>query len=325
MRVYFNYCCCLILCLLCFICEGRAQIVKVETKLDKSKIALGDQTILRLRATLPVADQISFPSLSDTISSKIQIVDIGKADTVGNKDNSGIQTITKSYTITSFEAGMQVVPAFKFKHKGNEFSTVPLPLEVQSVTVDTTKAIYDIKQPIAVKYTFVDWIRDNWHWLVFGFVCLLMLGAIAYYLKKMRKAAPVRIIEKPEMPPHLVALQKLQAIRDKQLLQANAVKQYHSELSDVIREYLEKRYKINALEQTSDEILSGLKPLKLKREESDVLRQLLQLADLVKFAKAIPSNTENELSMANAMSFIAHTKNQDQVVENKIDKQDGTI
>ncbi|WP_316789945.1 hypothetical protein [Pedobacter frigoris] len=326
MKQYFNFCWCLLLCLTCFIGQGYAQQVTVEAKLDKSTIALGDQTVLRLIARLPVAEQLSFPALTDTISSKIQIVEIGKTDTLKDASNPAVHTISRSYVITSFDAGIQIIPSFAFTTKSASFNTISIPLEVKGVKVDTTKAIFDIKQPIAVSYTFMDWLRDNWHWVVFAAVCLFMLGGILYYFKKMQKVKPVLAVpEKPAVPPHLIAIEKLKELRNKKLWQQDAVKQYHSELSDVIREYLEKRYGINALEQTSDEILSGLKFTEIKEEDRNMLRQVLLLADLVKFAKATPLNTENELSMDNAIRFVTHTSVLSPIAENKTDQRNETV
>lgn len=296
------------ICLSFFALGSNAQQITVSAKLDKSTIALGDQTVLRLTAQLPVREQLNFPALTDTISSKIQIVEMGKTDTLKDAAKPGMHTIVRSYTITSFDPGIHAVPAFLFSSSAGNFSTVSIPLEVKEVKVDTTKAIFDIKQPIAVSYTLMDWLRDNWHWLIFGLVILIMLAAVGYYYKKMRKLKPV-VVEpvKPETPAHLLALEKLQALRNKKLWQQDAVKEYHSELSDIIREYLENKYQIKAMEQTSEEILSGLKHMQMRSEDSNKLRQLLLLADLVKFAKAKPLNTDNELSMDNAIGFVNGT------------------
>ena len=308
MKRYFNWSWCLAICLSLFALGGNAQQINVSAKLDKSSIALGDQTILRLTMQLPVGEQLNFPTLTDTLSSKIQIVETGKTDTLKDAANAGMHTVVRSYTITSFEPGVHVVPAFLFTGKSGNFSTVSLPLEVKEVKVDTTKAIFDIKQPIAVSYTFIDWLRDNWHWLVFALVLLMMLGAIWYYYKQLRKAKPVLAeVVKPEIPAHVIALEQLQSLRNKKLWQQEAVKEYHSELSDILREYLEKKYRINAMEQTSEEILAGLKPMEIKSDDRNRLREVLLLADLVKFAKAKPLNTENELSMDNAIGFVNGT------------------
>lgn len=307
MNRYFKWLYCVGLCLTVLTLQSKAQQVKVNAKLDKSTIALGDQTILRLSVQLASDQKINFPALSDTLSAKIQIVEMGKTDTVKDANNA-FQTITRAYTITSFDPGIHAIPSLVFTDAAGSFNTPPIPLEVKEVKVDTTKAIFDIKQPLGVSYTFLDMLRDNWHWLVFGLVVLIMLAAVLYYYRKLRKAKPV-VVEQavPMAPAHVIAIEKLQALNSKKLWQQDAIKEYHSALSDILREYLEHKYQINAMEQTSDEIFASLKHMEIKADEQRKLKQVLLLADLVKFAKARPLNTDNELSMYNAIDFVNGT------------------
>nr|WP_068892671.1 BatD family protein [Pedobacter panaciterrae] len=317
MKQYFNFSWCLILCLACFTYKGNAQDIKVEAKLDESTIVLGDQTILRLSAQLPVNEKVSFPVLTDTISSKIQIVEAGKTDTITDKNNPKVVTISRQYTITSFDAGLQAIPAFLFEVNSKSFKTDPLPLQVTSVAVDTTKAVYDIKQPLAVKYSFLDWLRDHWHWVVLSLVLILLVAGVSYYLWQKRRNKPVAVEIKPLVPADVTALKKLAGLRDKKLWQQEEVKQYHIELTDILREYLEKRYRIQALEQTSEEIFAGLRHMEITDQNRAKLRQILMLADLVKFAKGKPLDVENEQSIENAISFVTDTKETNQLPDNK--------
>lgn len=309
MKQYYNFSWCLMLCLAGLTYRGKAQDTRVEARLDQTRIKLGDQTILRLLAHVPVNGQVDFPVLADTISSKVQIVEMGRTDTLANKNNPGIQTISRQYRITSFDAGLHMIPPYTFTGKEGKLSTQALPLEVMEVKVDTTKAIYDIKEPLAVSYSFMDWLRDNWK-LVLGLAIgiLVLAGLIWYFIKKWR-SKPVRVEpDKPAVPLHTMALNKLNALRNEKLWEQGQVKRYHSELTDIIREYLEKRYRINAMEQTSEEIFAGLRHLHITEQNMHKLRQMLLLADLVKFAKANPLSNENEQSMDNAISFVMNTR-----------------
>ncbi|MEJ7558291.1 MAG: BatD family protein [Pedobacter sp.] len=301
MKGHINWC--LLLCLTAFSFSAKAQDVRVSSKLDKATILLGDQTILRLTADLPVNGKVSFPIVGDTLSSKVQVVSAGKLDTL--KDQSGRWTISQAYTITAFDAGVQIIPSFTFTSNGAAVKTDPITLQVQAVKVDTTKAIYDIKQPLAVKYSFMDWLRDNSVKVLLGLLLIIILIGVWFYFKKRKKPEPVVIAVKPVIPPDVQALNKLTALRDKKLLEQDEVKQYHSELTDIIREFLEKRYKIRAMEQTSDEIFSGIRHLEITEENKNRLRQMLMLADLVKFAKQKPLNSDNNLSMDNAIGFVS--------------------
>ncbi|HMI01244.1 MAG TPA: hypothetical protein VK541_02105 [Pedobacter sp.] len=313
--------------------QGQAQDIKVNARLDKTSILLGDQTVLHLSAELPANGTVSFPLLADTLSAKVQIVSAGRADTLTDKNKPGLKLISRSYVITSFDPGLQMVPALVFQSGGKNFTTEALPLEVKAVAVDTTKAIYDIKQPLAVSYTFMDWLRDNWHWVAAGLAVLLVLFGLWYYFRKIRKPKPVAEKRLPLVPLHVTALEQLAALKEKKLWQQGEVKAYYSELTDIIRLYLEKRYLISAQEQTSEEILSGLKAVKMPAESRNSLKETLLLADLVKFAKARPAGHENEQSMDDAIGFIEQTRMQDQLPgsesenkgENKVQDDNGLV
>lgn len=286
--------------------QSRAQAIKVEAKLDKPSILIGDQTQLHLSIRFPAKDSVSFPKLQDSIG-KIQIVQM-KADTSFDKNDISIETIHRSYTITGFDSGSYVIPAYEFHTKSGVFKTEGLLLQVQPVAVDTTKAIYDIKQPFNVSYSWRDWIRDNWPWVVFPLLAAILVAGMIYYIKKRPKKQVVVKPAGPAKPAHVIALDKLYALRDQKLWQQEQTKLYHSELSDVVREYIERRYQVNASEQTTDEILSSLRYRDIAEENRNQLRQILILADLVKFAKERPLPSDNEESMNNAINFVMKTQ-----------------
>jgi len=318
MKRHLNWCLFLVFTLLNV--AVQAQDVSVSAKLDKSSILLGDQTTLRLSANLPANGKVTFPILADTLSSKVQVVSVGKLDTL--RDQSGKITLSRAYVITAFDAGVQTIPSFTFTADGLELKTDPIPLQVEAVKVDTTKAIYDIKQPIAVKYSFMDWLRDNSIKVLLGLLLIIILIGIWYYFKKRKKVVPVVVEVKPVIPLDVQALNKLAALKDKKLLEQDEVKQYYSELTDIIREFLEKRYKIRALEQTSDEIFSGLRHLEIAEGNRNRLRQMLMLADLVKFAKQKPLAVENDQSMENAIGFVKAAGEADRLPKDT-EKKDG--
>lgn len=305
------------LLLLFFGMAGRVQgqEIKVSAKLDKTSILLGDQTVLRLSAEVPLKTSVQFPLLSDTLSAKVQIVSAGKTDTVTDRNRPGIQLISTAYTITSFDAGLQMVPALVFESAGKVYTTEALPLEVKEIKVDTTKAIYDIKQPLAVSYTWMDWLMDEWLRVVLAFVGILALAGAWLYYKKVIKQKPVVKKTEPVPAAHIFALNQLAALRDKKLWQQGEVKLYYSELTDIVRVYLERQYQIHAQEQTSDEILVTLKGMKLSGDSKGILKEILKLADLVKFAKAQPVAIENEESLEQAIRFVTNTQSEGQAVQ----------
>ena len=298
--------------------KAGAQIIRAEAKLDRAVILIGEQTQFHLSVKFHVKDKVDFPVLTDTISGKVQIVSV-KADTTFDKEDVSMETIRRSYTITSFDSGDYVIPSYAFHATGGDSKTEALRLQVSPVAVDTTKAIYDIKQPLAIKYSLWDWLRDNWQLVVIVLAVLLVIGAVIYYLRKRPKKEVIVEVPKPVIPAYITALQKLTELRDKKLWQQEQVKLYHTELSDVIREYLESRYTIQAQEQTSDEIFASLRYMDITEENRNMLRQMLILADLVKFAKEKPLPFENEQSLDNAVAFVNNTK---QVIQAPVVKEE---
>jgi len=290
-----------------FTLNVNAQTIVVEAKLDQQTIRIGDQTKLRLIVHQPLKEKVNFPKLADTLTGKVQIVS-SKLDTVIDQNAHNQLTVTQSYTITSFDQGTYTIPSYSIGSAAGVLKTNELTLMVQTVQVDTTKAIYDIKQPLAVSYTFWDWLKDHWVWVALGLAVVIAIIGVIWYLKKRPKTVTIIKEIKPDIPAHIIALGKLQQLRDKKLYQQDAVKQYHSELSDIIREYLEKRYVIKTHEKTTDEIFAALKYMDIANEYRVKLSQVLILADLVKFAKEKPLPVDNELSMENALGFVLKTQ-----------------
>ena len=300
----------LLLTSICY--NAGAQTTQAEAKLQQYTIKIGDQTKLFLSVHQPAKDKVTFPKLTDTISAKIQIVSKSKLDTVFDTADHSRATITQSIVITCFDAGSYTIKPFSFGTSGGVLTTGDLTLQVQTVKVDTTKAIYDIKQPMAVSYTFWDWLKDHWLWVLIGLIIGLAIAGLIWYLKTRPKNEPVIRIVKPVIPLYTITLNKLQELRDKKLWQNNQVKQYYIELSDVLREYLEKRYTIKTYEKTTDEIFDELRYVEIRDDDRNKLRQILVLADLVKFAKEQPAPAENEQGMDNAVNFVNSTKQVEQ-------------
>lgn len=307
-KKFLNYILVLMVFLSCFGFKAGAQNTQAFVKVDQTPIRIGDQTKLHLTVEQPAKEQVIFPKISDTLTGKIQVVNVGKQDTILDKNAPDKITVTQSVIITSFDEGSYVIPSFVFTTKSGVVKTDESVLTVQSVKVDTTKSIYDIKQPLAVSYSWMDWLRDNWGWVVFPLLAILLIGGLIYYWRKRAKNKPAVVVVKPVIPIHILALNQLNELRDKKLWQQDQVKQYYSELSDVIREYLEKRYVIKTQEKTTEEIFAGLKHADITADNKSTLQQLLVLADLVKFAKEKPLAIENEQSIEQAITFVLNTQ-----------------
>ena len=299
-----------------------AQSVDVNASIDTNFLLIGEQTQIELKVQYRLDGEpisVKFPELKDTISEFIEIVTTSSVDTTypDQNDLSLVEQVQR-ITITSFDSGSYEIPYFEFQINEGLFQTGLLLIEVRPMEVDTAEAIFDIRGPIEEPFSFVDWIKDNWIWI--ALVLVLLIGGILLivYLKNR----PEKVIEEeviPLIPPHIIALEKLEKLREDKLWQDGKVKLFHSEISEIIREYLEKRYSVNALENTTDEIMQSLRFMSIDPTQLSKLNQLLVLSDLVKFAKEQPLANENDMSLLNAIDFINATKWSDEEFNSMIE------
>lgn len=296
-----------------------AQTVKATASLDTNNIRIGQQVKLQLSIQYRVDNgqqvKIHWPGIADTLIKEVEVVGQSKIDTLIPDKNNPFEFVqTKTVFITSFDSGYWAIPPFKFIVNNDTagVSTDPLLLEVGTVAVDTSLAIKDIKPPFEENYTWLDWIKDNMYVVYGTLVAILIVVSIIFLIRYFRKVPPPTVIvEIPKTPAHVTAFEKLDKLKNEKLWQEGKLKLYHSTLSEIIREYIENRFKIQALEQTTEEILYGFRNIAIDEDSKLKLKQLLLLADMVKFAKEQPLPNENEMCLSNAYDFVTGTKREE--------------
>lgn len=285
------------------------QATKVKATIDTSMIRIGEQTNLTLKTSFKSGLKVIFPTFKDSIVKGVEIVSVGKIDTVFSSEALQNESMSQDIRITAFDSGFYAIPPFRLVVGEDTMETNPLLLEVRTVEVDTTQAIRSIHGPLSVHYSFMDWIKDNYQWILLGISLVLIAFGIYIYLKK-RKNKPIIEKQTPKItiPPDVEAIEKLKHIAERKLWQAGETKLYYTEITDVLRNYLEGRFRVSAVEKTTDELMATIRLKPISDEERENLRELFRLADLVKFAKEKPIDGENEQSMKTAVQFIHHTK-----------------
>lgn len=287
--------------------ESTAQEATAEV--NRSSVLIGDQISLTLKLAVPASATIVWPDIRDTIIREIEVVTRTKIDTIINKEKE-FKTYIQTLTITSFDSGYFAIPPLIFlyqtidKAEYQAIETEALLLEVQTIEVDTSKDIIDIKSPIQVPVSF----QEIWPWLVLGLLGLFLMLGITYFIKKRKKSQPIiQIRKKPVLPPHQIALSALENLKRKKLWQSGKIKSYHTELTDIVRRYIENRFDIQAIEMVTYEILVAMQRTVATDEAKEKLKEMLELADLVKFAKEKPLPDDEEKSMKQAINFINDT------------------
>jgi hypothetical protein len=258
--------------------------------IDTNAILIGEQINFRISNSITNTDV--WPTYDDFLISGIEIIKEEKIDTTGT-------IISQNFIITSWDTGSYYIPPITFsKNKKTE----GLIINVQTILLEKGAEMKDIKKPMQAP---IGW-SDIWPWLVIILTILL----ISFLIKKFvltNRVRPETIKPKLIIPADIVALKELSRLNKAKIWQEGNVKEYHSQLSVIIRKYTEIRFKFIALELTTDEIISKLKS-KVNNEYLSSITILLQRADLAKFAKSKPNEDENKESMQLAQYFVKNTK-----------------
>jgi hypothetical protein len=287
-----------------------AQTPNATAKLDTNSMLIGDQVNLEFSFSFPAQTIVRWPLIGDTILQSIQVINRTKIDTSVSPDKKTV-TLHQKLLITTFDSGFYTIPPLRFFYRQPPDTAVrfvqteTLLLSVHTMAVDTTKVFKPIKGPLKVPLTF----REVLPWLILALLGILIIIAVIYYLRKRKKAEPVfQILSKHQLLPYEIALAELEKLRTRKLWQEGRIKEYHSELTDILRRYFESRFGIMALEMTSMEILDTIRSQNaMTIETTGRLSDILTTADLVKFAKMRPLPTENDLCMNNAIAVVNDT------------------
>lgn len=304
--------------------------IVVSASIDSTTLMLGDQTDLHLQVTHEASEQVQMPVFGEQLQDGIEIVDKTIVDTL--KLSDGRVQLNQYLTLTSFKDSLFSIEPIAVVSGEDTFWTEALALNiVQPFEVDTTLAITDIKDiekaPI-------------WWWGIFRWVLLALLvaglGVAGYYLWKWyeKHHQPEEEPINPDLlrPADEVALEKLDAIKEAKIWKDGKVKEYQTDLTDVVREYIGRRFDVQSTEKTSDETLREMKDILVKGEglEPNVdgkalfakLSKMLQLADLVKFAKWHTTPDENEQALTTAYEFVKETRIVEELKVDSLEKSE---
>lgn len=299
----------------------HAQGVKVNAVIDSTNVLIGDQLNLRLEVEQPKDFKVEFPEIGDTLDNGIEVIAQSPLDTFKLDEQEQLKII-KNLTITSFDTGRNVVPAFKFKLVQNnmqeDMETLPADFFVHGMAIDTTKGPVDIKHPYGAPVT----LAEASPYILGAILILAIAFFIFYYFQRRKKNKPVfGKAAKPKEAPHVIALRALERIRESKVwLEPDKIKPFYSEVSDTLRFYIKDRFGIDAPEFTTDETMQAFTKQKdlLTEKSFTQLKDILKLSDLVKFAKYQPLPDDHNLSLMNAFFFVNDTK----LEERKTDMKD---
>lgn len=292
----------LTLCASLFVACSFAQQIKTAT--DTTSIQIGEELKLVLSVEVESTDLVVFPEAK--AMGLLEVIASYKTDTL--KNSKGF-VLNKEYGLTQFDSGHYVIPQQKININGKTFNSDSLQVEVRDVVVDTTKQkLYDIKPVIEVEKPYEGFPM----WILYVIIGLLVLAGILYVLF-FRKSKAEREAEQ-KLPPFEEAIQHLEALDNDELLVNHEYKKYYSELTDVLKRYLDEKVYDNALESTSDELIEKLELLRdsgklpISKEIIAELTKVLRTSDLVKFAKSQPDDGTAKVDRNTIEKMLNETK-----------------
>ena len=269
---------------------------QLSVKVDSTNILIGDQINFYIEAN--IFDGDSLPNFIDTIGA-LEIVSRSLVDSI--KTNEGWQ-LTQSYVLTSWDSGVYYIPSIQFK----SFVSDSIPIIVNTIELAEDAELKDIKIPIHTPIS----LEELSPYLITLLILALLIYIIRWYVKNREKNPDdIKTVERV-IPPFIIALNELEKLNAKKLWQKDNVKEYYSELSEIIRTYIENGIGTPAMEIPTQEILFQLHQ---KGIDTIKLKELLTRADLAKFAKAKPLQIENEESLKIGYDFIHQTKPQKEI------------
>ncbi|WP_183307609.1 hypothetical protein [Dysgonomonas hofstadii] len=313
----------LLLCLLCCMSFPLfAQKTTVRATIQPSDILIGEQAVVNVEAIAPKGRDIIFPVFGDTLITGIEVLKMLEPDTVMTE----VMTISQKYIVTSFDSTLYHVPYMQVVDGTDTLRTNDFGLKVSAPQLsDSTLAyleklknhetdsidfeklqIFDIKDVQSPPIVWQDYLEYLYIPLII--ILILALIGLAVYFVMRKKKKGYFFTPKVVLPPHVVALQGLDKLKASKLWQKGQEKEYYTELTDILREYIDHRFNIDAPEMISDDIIDAVHLATDTKSATDGLSQILKLADLVKFAKYTPFTDENDLSLVNAYLFVNQTK-----------------
>jgi len=267
-----------------------------QATLDTNAILIGQQIKFSLKCS-DLNSEINWPILTDSILNGIEIIKFSKIDTIYNKDTS--ITYYQEFIITAWDSGAYYIPPIKLN---NNLVSEGFLLNVFSIDIKESDSLKDIKKQIEAKFSLLDY----WIWILVLLIVLLGIYLFNKFFNKSNQTATTKKVV-IKIAPNIIATNALDKLEKKKLWQEGKIKEYYSEISEILRTYIDSRFNIIALELTTEEIINKISK-NISSESTKELRTLLLRSDLAKFAKSKPIDVENNESMLLAKKLVDQTK-----------------
>ena len=275
--------------------------VKVTASIDSTVMEMGSRTNISINIVDP--DKRGMLVNLPVEDSNIEAYDVVSVST---------DTIPSGYKydilIQAFYPGMVTIPPFQYVVGKDTTESDILTLKVLPVALDSLTTINPMESVINPPRKWYDYNPDWIVWIVLGIALIILSAAAVYYYIQYRKTGSI-LLQKPKpVDPYERAMSELAHLRERKLAETGKEKEYYTALVDILRQYLQGRFSINAMEMSSTQILTSLRNNPETRDNQQRIKQILEIADFVKFAKVRPLPDDNIKSYNNVQYFVESTK-----------------
>lgn len=279
----------------------------LKVSLDSAYLLMGKTTPLNIQLIKPADNDGSLLIPADTLADKVEILKILNADTssIGN----GRVEINQQLTLQSFDSGTYVLNPIRYVTGNDTISSNRLVLKVLPVPVDSMTTINDYADVADVDRKLVDYLPDFLADYGLWILAVILLLALGYFTMRRLMSGKDKVVEKViVIPPYELAISALESLRNDKLCEQGREREYYTRLTDILRQYLNGRFGINAMEMTSTQIRHILQSNEETRLSKRNMERVLEIADFVKFAKVRPLPDDNVMAFNSAMQFVEDTK-----------------
>ncbi len=295
----------LILIILSFTLHNiSAQEIEVFATTDTTEYIVGDYIDYTIELKYPKGINVVIPMVKDSIDN---LVFIKNGEVIQKEEGAEVYEL-RHFIFSKYDSSGVTIPSFYIPYTVNggepQFAYVnPVDIVIRTIEVNQEVEIQDVKEPKRVPF---DWLLIS----IIALIVLALLAGAYFGYKYYQKKKSGKVIEKPTViiPAYKKALIKLNELEEKKLWQNGMVKEYHSEVTGIVRDYFEERFDFNSLEMTTKETIENLKVKDVNENVIATTEEFLANADMVKFAKFEPMPTVNEAMMKEAYLIVNETK-----------------
>ena len=302
----------------CVVLAASAHDVKVTATIDSVEVLQG--TLRRVDVEVVQPESVSLKWLidrEDGVKSQSPVelipgVEVNSSSAVDTVNlGSGRILLNRTVLIQPWDSGEFVIPGIMLTADADTFRSSSFAIKVFTADVDTMTTIHSWGPSISQRRGFFDWIPDAIadYWWAYLIGLLLIGGGVTYYILKRKGglAEMLKPVVKP-VPPYEKAIQELEVLKRRQLCEKGQEKIYYTELTEILRQYLEGRFGINAMEMTTPQIKRAVRATVPSDAAPGLMNEVLEMADYVKFAKLRPLPEDNVRAFNQAITFVENTK-----------------